>query len=145
MIADSAVNIKNIVKVVTVYKGKLIIVKQFRDSTQEYTYELPGGKVNGNEEIRIGAIRELEEETGLVTNELIELGAFKVPAGNILTTLFFTNNIINRTTQSLDSDELIEVIDIDIETAFKKIGNGEWKDYRLGIGLILARTRGLIS
>jgi len=58
MIADSALNnIKNIVKIVAIYKEKLIIVKQLRESNQGYTFELPGGKVNENEEIRLGAIR----------------------------------------------------------------------------------------
>lgn len=60
--------VKKIAKVVAIYKEELIIVKQLRNSSQGHTYELPGEKINENEEIKQGATRELKEETELVTN-----------------------------------------------------------------------------
>lgn len=138
-------SVKNIVKVIALHNNRLVIVKQLREGIEGYTFELPGGKVNGNEDLLSGAIRELQEETGLITNELIELGTFVVPSGTVVVTLFFTNKIIGKTQQNLDKDEKIEVLEIHVDDAFKKVGNGEWKDIRLGMGLILARAKGLLN
>jgi len=132
------------VKIVAIHKGKLAIVKQTRAGKKQQTYELPGGRVENSEELVCGAIRELKEETGLIADHLIELGTYNVPASPITITIYFTNSIVDEANQNLDADEEIEVLYVDIEEAFNKIANATWNDPRLGIGLILARSRGLI-
>ncbi|WP_165921080.1 NUDIX hydrolase [Paenibacillus albiflavus] len=132
------------VKIVAIYKGKLVIVKQSRAGKNQQTYELPGGRVEHSEELVCGAIRELKEETGLITDHLIELGTYNVPASPITITLYFTNSIVGEANQMLDADEDIEVLYVDIQEAFNKIANATWNDPRLGIGLILARSQRLI-
>lgn len=54
---EDPLQIKRLVKIVTVHQGKLILVKQFRKTLNQYTYELPGGKLNENKEKQLGAIR----------------------------------------------------------------------------------------
>lgn len=76
--------------------------------------------------------------------ELVELGTICMPSGTIQSTLYFTNNIALQNKQVLDWDEHIEIVETTIEEAFEKIGSNEWKDPRLGIELVLARSRGLI-
>ncbi|MDF2959709.1 MAG: hypothetical protein K0S39_1444 [Paenibacillus sp.] len=132
------------VKVVTLYKNKLVIVKQFREGKKRFTYELPGGRLEQNEDLREGARRELSEETGLVAGNLIELGTFSIPKSPVVITLFFTNDIIEVQNQQLDQDEDIHVLFVDAAEAFTHIGSGKWQDTRLGFGLILARSNGLI-
>lgn len=136
--------VKRIVKIVVIHNNRLIVVKQNREGSIGYTYELPGGKVEDKEEIIDGAMRELKEETGLIANELIELGTVAIPSGDVVVTLFFTKNILGETFQELDSDECIEVITISVDEALRKVISGEWKDSRLGIGLIWARARRLL-
>ncbi|NOU96653.1 NUDIX domain-containing protein [Paenibacillus sp. LMG 31456] len=132
------------VKVVALYKNKLVIVKQFREGKKRFTYELPGGRIENNEDLKEGARRELSEETGLVAGSLIELGTFSIPKSPVVITLFFTNDIIDLQNQQLDKDEDIHVLFIDVEEAFGHVASGKWQDTRLGFGLVLARSNGLV-
>lgn len=136
---------RRIVKVLAIHNNRLVLVHQYRKESQTFTMELPGGKVKDNEDLSEGAIRELAEETGLVAQDLIELGTFMVPSGSVAVTLFFTNRIQVVQEPRLDDDEQIEVVQVDIRDAFLKIATGEWSDPRLGMGLILARASGLLK
>lgn len=54
--------------------GEFIIVRQFRAGTASDTLEFPGGSINKNEDIIKAAARELQEETGAVSDNIIPLG-----------------------------------------------------------------------
>ena len=54
--------------------GKILMVTQFRYPLQETIYELPAGKLDNSEDPAICAKRELEEETGYVSDNIIKLG-----------------------------------------------------------------------
>ena len=45
--------------------NKVLLVKQYRYAVQEYTWEIPAGKLEKNEDPYTCGIRELEEECGL--------------------------------------------------------------------------------
>ena len=66
-------------------KNALILVKQFRYSTAEAGYpwmiELPAGLTETDENPLIAAKRETLEETGYLTNNLIEINRFFVAPG----------------------------------------------------------------
>jgi len=47
-------------------QDKVVLVKQFRYSIDDYIYEFPAGLVDGDEDFHDAAIRELKEETGLL-------------------------------------------------------------------------------
>ena len=44
--------------------GRIIMVRQFRNSPDKETLEIPAGGINKGEPVKTAAIRELEEETG---------------------------------------------------------------------------------
>lgn len=63
--------------------GQIPIVRQYRPSVEEYTWELPAGTVDPGESADEAARRELLEETGLVPDETLYLGNLLPDTGRI--------------------------------------------------------------
>lgn len=90
--------------------GKILMVRQYRNSLDRYTLEIPAGGLNGNEPTELAAARELEEETGYQCGSIKKLIS-------IVTAVAFCNEIIDiytatdlrKTQQNLDEDEYINV------------------------------------
>ena len=57
---------------------KLLLVQRKNDPYKG-NWALPGGFVDESEDLPVAALRELQEETGLVVNNLQQLGAFGKP------------------------------------------------------------------
>jgi 8-oxo-dGTP pyrophosphatase MutT (NUDIX family) len=57
-------------------KQEVILVKQFRHGAQDIVWEFPGGVVEDGENPLDGARREVLEETGYTTSNLVEVGKF---------------------------------------------------------------------
>ena len=83
--------------------GKILMVRQYRNSVDRYTLEIPAGGLNSKDEPTIeAAARELEEETGYAS---------------IVTAIAFCDEVIDiylatglkKTQQHLDEDEYIDV------------------------------------
>ena len=53
---------------------EVILIEQFRHGTEEIILEIPGGMLDKDEKPEIAAKRELAEETGFETSEIIYLG-----------------------------------------------------------------------
>jgi len=52
----------------------VVLIEQYRQGTEEIILEIPGGMIDKDEEPEAAARRELTEETGYESNELIYLG-----------------------------------------------------------------------
>ena len=50
--------------------GKIVLVKQWRNALDRFTYEIPAGGLNPGEKMIDAAARELEEETGYKSSDL---------------------------------------------------------------------------
>ena len=103
--------------------GKILMVKQYRNILDRFTIELPAGGLNTvDEPTRECAARELEEETGLRSDDLELLISIK-------TTVAFCNEGIDiyvarnlqPSKQHLDEGEFIDVYEYDIEELIKMI------------------------
>jgi len=68
--ANDAVNVIGITP-----DGKIIMVRQFRFGSQEYSLEIPGGFMEANEDPLDAIKRELSEETGCTTENWKPLGS----------------------------------------------------------------------
>ena len=97
---------------------QLVLVEQYRHGGDDFYLEIPAGKIEGNESLEEGIIREMKEETGYMSLEKpVLLGAFMVnPAtqNNKITTFLITN-AFKSFEQQLDDTEEIDVRLIDFE------------------------------
>lgn len=55
-------------------EGRVLLVRQYRFGTQEFTLEIPGGMCDPGEQPLEAARRELREETGFDAERIVDLG-----------------------------------------------------------------------
>ncbi len=73
---DSRGNAVTIIAINT--EGKILLQKEYSYPPNEELYQFPGGFVPSNEDLLVGANRELMEEADLRANNLIELGSYYI-------------------------------------------------------------------
>ena len=124
-------------------KGRLIMVRQYRNALERYTLEIPAGGLKTPEEPTMdAAARELEEETGYKAGE-IELLL------TICTTVAFCNEKIdiylarNLTpgSQHLDEDEYVQVKAYTVDELTEKIYAGEIQDSKTVAAVLAYKDR----
>lgn len=118
--------------------GNIILVSQYRNSIRKQTLEIPAGGLNPNEDPKVCAIRELEEETGYIVSDAEHLI-------DIVTAIAYCNEIIyvyyaqveDKKEQKLDEDEFVEVEKFSLEELENMILDGTIVDTKT-ISSILA-------
>src|SRR5438105_308899 len=60
---------------------QILLIKQYRYAADEFIYEIPAGKLDGNEDPKDCAIRELREETGCTAERVEHLYTFFTTPG----------------------------------------------------------------
>jgi ADP-ribose pyrophosphatase len=124
----------------------VILIRQFRHAAGGYIYEIPAGKLHLNEDPRLCAARELEEEIGYRAASLELLAS-------VLTTPGFTDEVIHiykgtgltLAKQNLDHDEVIEIVEVPLEKALAQIKDGTIRDAKTIVGLQMAYLRDQVS
>ena len=61
--------------------GNVLMVRQYRYPVGDVLLEVPAGKLEPGEDPRPAALRELEEEVGVIPDSLVELGSLYVSPG----------------------------------------------------------------
>lgn len=108
---------------------ELYFVRQYRYPYKKILLELPAGKLEKGEDPLKAGIRELEEECGVVADEVI-------PMGTVYPTVAYCSEIIHlfaakglkSTSQHLDEGEFLDVEKIPLEDAVKMVMDGEISD-----------------
>lgn len=106
---------------------EVVIVKQYRQGTDEVTMEIPGGVIHTGEDHLDGAKRELEEETGYSSQKWTLLGSVDAnPAFmNNKCFVYLATDCVPLNAQNLDPFEEIEVTTIPLEKIPQFIQEGK--------------------
>lgn len=70
VLTHTVIHSKPSVAVIVRHEGKIAFIKQFRSTTGEFYIELPAGLIEAGETEEMAAIRETEEETGVVVGNV---------------------------------------------------------------------------
>lgn len=120
---------------------KIVIVEQYRYGVEEYTLELPSGKINRGESSENAAKRELREETGY-TSDSFERIACDIAEDSSMKTnrfdVFIAHNVKKTHEQFLDHTEEIEVIEFPFLDAIHMAMTGKVIGQPSIIGLFMA-------
>lgn len=118
------------------------LVKQYRHPPARFLLELPAGKLEPGESPETCAARETEEELGLKAGRMELLSEFFTTPGFCSEKLWvFLATELVETAQSLEDDELVEVVRLPLTRAVAMIHSGEIEDAKTIIGLLLAAQR----
>ena len=119
--------------------NEIVLVKQFRSGIKRVTIELPAGKLElGEDPLECGK-RELEEETGFVSDSLVKLTAIATSPAileeiiHIYLATGLSEGHINP-----DADEFVETAVMPLSEARNLIFSGEIEDGKTIIGIMLA-------
>ena len=117
--------------------GKVLLVKQFRYPYKKQLLELPAGKLNPGENPENTAIRELEEEGGILakTVELIHK-IYPSTAYTEEVIYIYKAKDVMKTQKHLDDDEFLDSVWIDKKTLKEMIKKGEINDAKTLVALL---------
>lgn len=115
--------------------GRLILVRQYRYLNEKWSIEFPGGGIHAGESPSDGAKRELLEESGYSTENLIKIGNFEPSVGVIkdMSHVFIANELSLVKAPQSDIFEHTEVILRRVDEFEEMIKRGEiWNGQTLG-------------
>lgn len=107
------------------------LVRQFRYPIQQLLLELPAGKLDhgADEDILLGAKRELSEETGLEAEEWTYLGYTLASPGFCTEALhMYLARNLTRKQQHLDEDEFLDVVTMPFDELVEQVMDGTITD-----------------
>ena len=109
--------------------GMVAMTLQYRHAVRDYLLEIPAGTIDPGESPLTCAKRELEEETGLVAKEFVELiNVHILPAYSDEKIYVYLARSFTKTEQNLDQDEIIQVVKYPLEVTLQMVDDGRITD-----------------
>ena len=123
--------------------GMVTLVRQHRIAVDQFTLEIPAGKLNSpDENPLLAAQREMEEEAGLRAQH-VELLSIMLPTPGYSTEklyLYLATGLTSCATH-LDADEFVDVFRLPMQEALAQVISGEINDAKTALALLLAKER----
>jgi len=122
-------------------EGKIVMVTQHRFPVDKILLELPAGKLSKNEDPKLCASRELEEETGYKSNEVKEIGSIYTTPGYSSEKLwiYLAKDLKPGNHKREEGEFGMEVFEFTMKEIEEKIFNGEIVDGKTICGIYLAK------
>ena len=130
--------------VLVVKDGKILLEKQFRYPYNEIIWEIPAGKRDKGEDFIVTARRELEEETGYVAENLVEMCKYLPSPGYTDEVIgIFKAEGLSLGKTNFDEGEDIDAEWISEEKVFEMIKSGEIRDGKTLVALLWYKSERL--
>ena len=110
-------------------EDEILLLRQYRWAVGGWIWEIPAGKVRPGEDPESCALRELREEVGQHAGRMVPLGSiWTVPGFSNERIHLFAAHELSPAPQSLEPDELIEVLRLPLRQAFDMVRAGDFCD-----------------
>lgn len=121
--------------------GAVPVVRQFRYPLGAPLLELPAGKLERGEQPTPAAVRELEEEVGLIPGKLTELGfAYTSPGFSDEKIYLYLAQELKKVPAHPDEDEFLEVSELPFEELIRRVMSGEITDAKTVMATLKVKT-----
>ncbi len=121
--------------------GNMLLVRQYRHATGQDLLELPAGTLDGDEDPKVCAAREIREETGMQAGTLTKLGDFYlVPGYSTEFMHVFLATGLRHNPLDADDDEFLSIESIPVAEVIQMADRGEIPDAKSLAALFLAKS-----
>jgi ADP-ribose pyrophosphatase len=118
---------------------QILLIKQFRHAADDFIYEIPAGKLDGDEDPRDCAERELREETGCTAERIEHLYTFFTTPGFTDERIHaFMATGLSQGETAHEKDEFLSVETVTLSRALELIKVGEIKDAKTALAILYA-------
>ncbi len=119
------------------HENQVVMIKQYRHSLRDFIWEIPAGTLDPGEDPLECARRELIEEVGYRAKKFKKLGEIIAAPGYCDEKIhLYLATELEPASQSLDHDEVVEVVHLPLEETLHMIRDGRIQDAMTIIGLL---------
>jgi ADP-ribose pyrophosphatase len=124
--------------------GRVVMVRQWRPAVKAWVLEVPAGRVEQGENPERAARRELEEEVGYASGELVKLAtAYATPGYSDEVMHFFAALELEKRRAHPEAGEILKAVEVDPNAYLASAGR-EVLDLKTVAALALCKARGLL-
>jgi ADP-ribose pyrophosphatase len=118
---------------------QIMLIRQFRHAADGFIYEIPAGKLDGGEDPKVCAARELREETGCTAGRIEHLCTFYTTPGFTDERIHaFMATELSRGDTAQEQDEFMSIEPMPLSRALEMIRSGELNDAKSALAIMHA-------
>ena len=116
---------------------QILLIKQFRHAADSFIYEIPAGKLDGDEAPEVCARRELQEETGCTATTVEHVYTFYTTPGFTDERIhIFMASGLTRGAAAHEKDEFMTLETVTLSQALELVKKGELVDGKTALALL---------